>query len=68
MPQQLLLEGADLESLMVRAREEYGADARIVRAEKVRSGGFMGFFAREHFELTVEVSDAAIVAAAATRA
>ena len=53
---------------MVRAREEYGADARIVRAEKVRSGGFMGFFAREHFELTVEISDAAIVAAAATRA
>lgn len=53
---------------MVRAREEYGADARIVRAEKVRSGGFMGFFAREHFELTVEVTDAAILAAAATRA
>lgn len=53
---------------MVRARQEYGADARIVRADKVKSGGFLGFFTREHYELTVEISDAAIVQAAATRA
>lgn len=56
MPQQLLLEGPDLEALILRAREQYGPDCRIVRAEKVRSGGVMGFFAREHFELTVEVA------------
>lgn len=59
MPRQLLLEGPNLEALIVRARTEYGADCRIVKAEKVRSGGFLGFFARERFELTVEVSEAA---------
>lgn len=68
MPQQLLLEGKNLEALIVRARKEYGPGARVVRAEKVRVGGFLGFFTREHFELTVEISDADIVKAAATRA
>jgi len=68
MPQQLLLEGTDLEALMVRARDEYGPGVRVVRAEKVRSGGFLGFFSREHFELTVEISDADIAKAALTRA
>jgi hypothetical protein len=68
MPQQLLLEGKNLEALIVRARQEYGPGARVVRAEKVRVGGFLGFFTREHFELTVEISDADIVKAAATRA
>jgi len=68
MPQQLLLEGADLEALIRRAREEYGPGARVVRAEKVRTGGFLGFFTQEHFELTVELSDAEIARAAATRA
>ena len=68
MPQQLLLEGNNLEALIVRARKEYGPAARVVRAEKVRVGGFLGFFTREHFELTVEISDAEIVKAAATRA
>ena len=58
MPQHLLLEGPDLEALMVRAREEYGADCRIVRAEKIRTGGVLGFFQKERFELTIEVSDA----------
>jgi|GEM_PF-958978 len=68
MPQQLLLEGPHLEALIVRAREEYGPGARVVRAEKVRTGGILGFFTQEHFELTVEVSDAEIARAAATRA
>jgi len=68
MPQQLLLEGQNLEALIVRARKEYGPGARVVRAEKVRVGGFLGFFTREHFELTVEISDADIVKAATTRA
>jgi hypothetical protein len=68
MPQQLLLEGPDLEALIVRAKQEYGPGARVVRAEKVRSGGFLGFFTHERFELTVEVSDADIAEAAATRA
>jgi len=51
----LLLEGGDLPALMARVREECGPEARIVRAERVRSGGVAGFFAREHYELTVEV-------------
>jgi len=53
----LQLEGPDLEGLLSRVNEEYGANARIVDAEKVRSGGIGGFFAREHFAMTVEVDD-----------
>lgn len=68
MPQQLLLQGSDLEALLRRARTEYGSTARVVRAEKVRRGGFLGFFTSEHFELTVEVSDAEIARAAGTKA
>lgn len=55
MSRRLLLEGGDLPALMARVRQECGPDARIVRAERVRSGGVAGFFAREHYELTVEV-------------
>ncbi|MCB2412898.1 hypothetical protein LGT39_08570 [Demequina sp. TTPB684] len=57
MPQRLLLEGADLEALMLRAREEYGPEVRVVKADKVRTGGVLGFFAREKYELTLEISD-----------
>jgi hypothetical protein len=53
----LLLEGEDLEALLVRAHQEGGANARIVRAEKVRQGGFLGFFARERFEVAVEIPE-----------
>lgn len=57
MSTRLLLDGQDLRSLMLRVREEMGPDAKIVRAERVRTGGIAGFFAREHYELTVEVPD-----------
>jgi len=53
----LLLEGPDLEELVEQVRQEFGSRARIVRAERVRSGGFAGFFARERFEVTVDVPD-----------
>lgn len=56
--ERLLLEGEDLPALMARVRAEMGPGARIVKAEKVRTGGVAGFFAREHYELTVEVPDA----------
>lgn len=59
MPTRLLLEGADLAELMVHVRAEFGPTARIVRAERVRSGGIAGFFARERYELTIDVPDAA---------
>jgi hypothetical protein len=57
MSTQLLLEGDDLEMLLTRVRAEYGPDAVLVRAERVRTGGIGGFFARERFELTIEVPD-----------
>jgi hypothetical protein len=52
----LLLEGDDLEALLLRAHREGGTSARIVRAEKVRRGGVLGFFAREGFEVAVEIA------------
>jgi hypothetical protein len=51
----LLLEGDDLEALLLRAHREGGTAARIVRAEKVRRGGILGFFAKEGFEVAVEI-------------
>jgi len=53
----LLLEGADLATLLSRVRSELGPGARVVRAERVRTGGIAGFFAREHFELTIDVPE-----------
>src|SRR4051812_1266683 len=53
---------------MARVSDELGAGARVVRAERVRSGGVAGFFAREHFELTVEVPEAPEVPPALPRA
>ncbi|MBT8224173.1 MAG: hypothetical protein HKP61_14740, partial [Dactylosporangium sp.] len=58
MPTRLLLEGNNLEALLARVRDEHGSDAQIVSAERVRTGGIGGFFARERFELTIEVSEA----------
>ncbi|GIG22642.1 hypothetical protein Cch01nite_33660 [Cellulomonas chitinilytica] len=55
MTTRLLLEGADLAELMAHVRSELGPTARIVRAERIRSGGFGGFFARERYEITVDV-------------
>lgn len=57
MPPRLLLDGEDLRSLMLRVREEMGPDAKIVKAERIRTGGIAGFFAKEHYELTVEVPE-----------
>jgi hypothetical protein len=53
----LLLEGDDLEALLLRASQEGGTSARIVRAAKVRRGGLLGFFAKEGFEVAVEIPD-----------
>jgi CBS domain-containing protein len=59
----LLLEGADLSELMVHVRAEFGPTARIVRAERVRTGGLAGFFARERYELTIDVPDTPVAPA-----
>lgn len=57
MSKRLLLEGTDLEALIVRVHAEIGPTAKVVKAERVRTGGVAGFFAKERFELTVEVPD-----------
>jgi hypothetical protein len=61
----LLLEGPDIEGLLVRVREEHGPSARIVAADKVRVGGLGGFFAKERFEVAVEIDPAPAPAAPA---
>ncbi|NUU15865.1 hypothetical protein HP550_01195 [Cellulomonas humilata] len=58
MGTRLLLEGGDLARLMAQVRDELGPGARVISAERVRSGGVAGFFARERFELTVDVPEA----------
>ncbi|MCL2423884.1 MAG: hypothetical protein FWD11_08355 [Micrococcales bacterium] len=55
MGERLLLEGADLTQLMEYVRAEFGPGAKIVHAERIRQGGFAGFFTKEKYELTVEV-------------
>ncbi len=47
----------ELEELLDRVRKEVGSDANIVAANRIRKGGIGGFFAREGFEVLVDVSD-----------
>ena len=54
---QFLLEGRSLEELTREATELYGAEARIVRADRVLDPGVAGFLGRRHLEVMVEVSD-----------
>ena len=54
-PTRLLFEGPDVATVLARVRAEHGTGARIVAADKVRSGGFAGFFTKERYEVTVEV-------------
>ncbi len=56
-PKRFLLEGSTLEELKARILAEHGSDARIVAAERVTVGGIKGFFAKRHFEVTVEVPE-----------
>jgi hypothetical protein len=51
----MLLEGADLQELLAKAARTGGPGTRIVRAEKIRTGGLYGFFAREAYRVTIEV-------------
>ncbi|MCU4185038.1 hypothetical protein K6U06_11755 [Acidiferrimicrobium sp. IK] len=54
MSQPRPFEGIDAEQLVVEIRRELGPDARIVRGETVRSGGVLGFFAKEKYRLFAE--------------
>jgi hypothetical protein len=57
VPTRVLLEGPAIEPLLAQVREEYGSSVRIISADKIRSGGFGGFFAKQRYELSVEVPD-----------
>jgi len=48
-------EAATVEEALAKVRQDLGAEARIVNAEKIRTGGIAGFFTRERYELKVEV-------------
>lgn len=54
MPNQQRYEGESLEELLEKAKYELSADAVIVSANKIRTGGIAGFFAKERFEIVVE--------------
>jgi len=53
----LLLEGTDLHELLAQVRSAHGEAARIVRAERIRTGGVAGFFSKERYEVTVELPE-----------
>lgn len=58
MPKLQTFDGRELDAVLARVRKEAGADAKIVRATKVRTGGIGGFFSKETFKVSVEVTDA----------
>lgn len=58
-------EGPDLEALLEQVRSELGSGTTILSANKVRSGGIAGFFARERYEVIVEHDGLAVPAVAA---
>lgn len=49
--------GRELTTLLEQVRAELGAEATIVEANKVRTGGIAGFFANEKFEVIATESD-----------
>ncbi len=60
MPSTRRFDGTDLETLLATVRAELGDDVTITEANRVRSGGFGGFFAKETFEVVVEVPDSPV--------
>ena len=56
-PQLKSFEGPDVQLVLDRIRQELGPDAKINGAEKIRVGGVLGFFAKEHYRVLVEAPD-----------
>jgi hypothetical protein len=56
---QLRFEGAELDDVLARVRTEVGPDARIIGANKIRKGGIGGFFAKEGYEVVVDLPEGA---------
>ena len=57
-PKRLQLRGATLIELRDRVAREHGEDAIIIAADRVTVGGIRGFFARQYYEVTVELPPA----------
>ncbi len=55
MPRQVRYEGSQLDDVLERVRDDHGAAARIVSADLTRSRGVGGFFARETYQVVVEL-------------
>ncbi len=49
--------GSELTTLLEQVREELGAEATIVEAHKIRTGGVAGFFKNEKFEVIATPSE-----------
>jgi hypothetical protein len=64
----VLLEGPAIEPLLAQVRQEYGPSARIISADKIRTGGVGGFFTRQRYELSIEIDDDAVAPAGAPEA
>ncbi|MFL2925542.1 MAG: hypothetical protein EVA20_03590, partial [Acidimicrobiales bacterium] len=62
MSLQMLLEGPDLDGILREVEANYGREFKVIQAEQVRSGGMGGFFAKQHYEVTIEISDPDIIA------
>ncbi len=57
----LRLEGNSVEEILAKVQTQFGSAAHVVEAEKVRSGGIGGFFAREYVAVTVDVPEELVV-------
>jgi len=50
-------EGSNLESVLEEVRNRFGDTVTIVEANRLRKGGLGGFFARERFEVVVDIDE-----------
>lgn len=66
MDSQRRFEGPDLEALLTQVQQECGEAATILEANKLRTGGVGGFFARERFEVIVALPEDAAEPASTT--
>jgi hypothetical protein len=57
-PQLKSFEGPDVQVLLGQIRAELGPGAKINGAQKIRVGGVLGFFAKEHYRVVVEAPGA----------
>ena len=66
MDSQRRFEGPDLEALLTQVQQECGEAATILEANKLRTGGVGGFFARERFEVIMALPEDAAESASTT--